>query len=236
MFCTNCGSQMPENSTFCTNCGAKISNGQPDGGQNIGYSNMNTPNFNNSDTGTPNFNNSNFNNQSYGSPNFGNSNYNNPNMNGYNMNSMPMGTGKKNNTPIVVGAIIAGVLALCLVVFGATKLFGGSNSSPKKVVQSFFNAVEDGDVKEMMDLMYIPNEYKSMVDLVEEQLDSTFSDLKDEMEEELGKNWTSEIKYGDVEEVGDDTYEVEVTLDGDTDTVTVIKKNGKYYIDPSNML
>lgn len=89
MFCTNCGSQIPNGTNNCPNCGAP---------QNLNTNNNQMPN--------------NFGNQNINNPQMNN---NPQNFNGQNMNNF--NRSKKNNLPIILGGIIVVIIAIILVLF-----------------------------------------------------------------------------------------------------------------------
>ncbi|WP_163193175.1 zinc-ribbon domain-containing protein [Clostridium thermarum] len=222
MFCTNCGSQVADSSIFCTNCGAKIQNKQDQLSTNTGsdFGQPNTQNY----TGQP------FQSQTFGGqPVMAHS-------------SIGMNA-PKSKTSLFIAMGAAGVVGLVIIIFIFSRLLGGVNSSPEKVVRNFFKAVSTQDGKLMLKTIYFEDEeerqeFQDDIEDTEEELENLDEMFKDE----LGKNWINklDIEAGKTKNVnGQTVVTVEVTANVDDEdetlSIKVIKENGKYYIDPVSL-
>lgn len=225
MFCTKCGSQLPDNAAFCTNCGASLRSGQAIGVQNFGAPDTSTQVPPTQDTNTPNMQNQVFGGQNLGAPNMANP--------GMNTIGMPR---RKSNTGLVVGVAAAGVLALLLLVFvGVKVLSGGTNSSPENVVKTFFKAISKEDVT-MLKSTFNPTNSELLSQMSMFLNNETLGTLNDELAKQFGNNWYNKlsVKQKDKTTKSGKTYiTVEVMIDNNRDnaeTMTVVKEGSKYYI------
>lgn len=230
MFCTKCGSQLPDNAAFCTNCGAPLRSSQTTGVQNFGASDTSTQVSPTQDSNTPNMQS-----QVFGGQNSAGQNFVSPNIPGPIMSSMNMPR-RKSNTGLVVGVAVAGVLALLLLVFlGVKVLSGGTNSSPENVVKTFFKAISKEDVT-MLKSTFSPKNSELISQMSMFLNNETLGTLNDELVKEFGNNWYNKlsVKQKDKTTKSGKTYiSVEVMIDNNKDnseTMTVVKEGSKYYL------
>lgn len=224
MFCTKCGSQLPDNVTFCTNCGARVQNAQSVPNQENSAINMGQPNTNQSFS-TPPYQGQPFNGQAFNGQ---------PNLSGPSMGM----TRPKSKTPLFVGIGAAGVVALIIFIFILKAIFGGgTNSSPENVVKAFFKAVSTQDVELLKKTVYTEgNNPLDQIDLLSagmlKLLDSTLDD-------QFGNDWHKKIKVKelDSEKVdGKTIIEVQVKMGAEEEeTIEVIKDGSKYYVSPDDL-
>jgi hypothetical protein len=214
---------MPDNSTFCTSCGAKIQDGQAVANPNNGANRMAQPNT------SQNFTSQSFQSQAYAgqplAPRTG------------------MG-GQKNKTPLFIAFGAAGVVGLVLLIFIIKAIFGGGGA--EGYVRNVFKAINNQDAELLMKLApedeledfndLDKDEREDALEEAEDYLDS----INDQFEERYGKSWYKNIEISESDtdkEKGKTliTFDVEIKGVDDYDDfeeeITVIKEDGKYYIE-----
>lgn len=218
MFCTKCGSQMPDNASFCTNCGAKKQTEQPVDAT-INQNNIDQPLANHENYNQP------YQNQPFvGQP--------------YTNNPM-MGMAKpKSKAPLFVGIGAAAVVALLILVFLLKSVLGvGINSSPEKVVKSFFKAVSSQDIDLLKKTIYTEDD-KELLSEFDVYSVSMLKMIDASLDAQLGDDWHNKIKVKEGErftEDGKTIVNVLLTIGNEDESIKVIKKGSKYYVSPDEL-
>lgn len=147
--------------------------------------------------------------------------------------------------------LLAIVMALAMSV--TMTACGSDTTKAKKVVENFFDAIADENVKDFKKCL----DEDSLEDLEDamddDEIEDLLKDINDSAEDEQGKNWRKNVKITDVEEdedlteeMDDDrTYYVVTALmtyedeDGDEQEdeqeMTVFEEDGKFYLDANTM-
>ncbi|CAM3385762.1 zinc-ribbon domain-containing protein [Marinicrinis lubricantis] len=204
MFCSNCGSQMSNDSAFCPNCGTKV-----------------TPSAIPQTTDTPNeVEPSNTAQQPPIAPPAAQAPYAAPSP------SSPVGKLSRNQLiSIVAGAAVIVIIAIIW-------LTGGKDqSSPEAAVKSFIEATDDADAEAMLELFH-PDSMPGgdatrklaaaalQAQLEESEMDVTDYEILDVEEDGDYASVTYRIEY---EQFGE--------KDEEEDTLELVKEDGKWYLD-----
>lgn len=134
----------------------------------------------------------------------------------------------------VISVILAIVLTFGLAGCGSDR-GGGSSGSIKSLINNFFDAIDKQDVDKFLNCLEKDAADELLDNVDEDELEDLLKAWDEEFNDEFGKNWRKKVEIGDAEEVDEDDdvvyYEVEVSLDGEDDTIPVIKVKRKYYLD-----
>ncbi|MDR5659493.1 DUF4878 domain-containing protein [Serpentinicella sp. ANB-PHB4] len=138
------------------------------------------------------------------------------------------------NKKVVMGIVAALILSLVLIVVS------GNRNTPESAVNNLFRAIERGNASQVMNLM-APSELEARLEWFgsrkefENMLSEELGYLSEELEEELGRGWSSNIEIETISE-SEERATVELTFtnrDGHTGSnqFHVRKVDGKWIAD-----
>lgn len=135
--------------------------------------------------------------------------------------------------------LAAAISIIMVVAFAFTMTGCGGGGGASGVVNAFFDSIDKHDVKKFLNC-FEEDIYEDILSYIgEDYLKDTLEMMDEIFSDEFGKNWRKQVKVGKAEEIDKDGsityYEVEVTLDGETEYIQVVKIKGKYYIDDGAM-
>ena len=135
---------------------------------------------------------------------------------------------------VVISVILVIVFAFALAGCGGSGR-GGSGGNIKGVINNFFDAIDKHDVEKFIDCLEKEAADELLDYIDEDELEDLLKAWDEALTDEFSKNWRKQVEIGDAEEVDEDDdvvyYEVEVSLDGEDDTIPVVKVKRKYYLD-----
>lgn len=139
-----------------------------------------------------------------------------------------------NKKRVLVAIAFILVIAIAIPVAGCG--LGGSATS---VVSAMFDSIDKPDAQKFLNCFQKDSQDLILGTMDKNTLKETLKTLDQTFNDTYGKTWRKKVKIGKAEKTdtsdGITYYDVTVTMDGQDETITILKVKGKYYIDESSM-